>query len=107
MIGPRKTARVTVFHPTGTDDDGNPQGVTTTNVPARIEYRQQLIRTATGEQKPSRATVTLEANPRFGGIAQVWTGDILTLPDGSVQPVLDAAPNDGLGGRILEWEVKL
>lgn len=100
MIGPRMTDRITVFHPTGVDVEGAQTGVTTENVPARVDYRNTLIRNQNGDQVVSRALVET-GHP-------VVVGDLITLPgEITAQPAIDVRIIKGLGGKESHREVYL
>lgn len=99
-LGPRYPHRMTVFHPTGRDPWGVPQGVTTANVPCRISYGNRLVRNREGEQVVSVAMVETR-HP-------VEVGDIITL-EGQEQglTVIQMFRIDDLGGRESHREVYL
>jgi hypothetical protein len=82
------------------DIEGNKPTTTTTNVPALVEFRQRLIRTATGETKPSRATLCTER--------KVTAGTLIILPgETTPQAVLEMSIIRGLGGVEDHREVYL
>lgn len=97
-LGPRYPHRVTVFHPTGRDQWGVPQGVTTANVPCRISWGNRLVRNREGEQVVSVAMVETR-HP-------VEVGDIITL-EGQEQglTVIQMFAITDLGGREKHREV--
>jgi len=91
---------MTVFHPTGRDPWGVPTGVTTENVPCRVNWGNRLVRNRDGEQVVSVAMVETR-HP-------VVVGDIITL-EGEEQglTVIQMIRIDGLGGRESHREVYL
>lgn len=64
-------------------------------VAARVEYENKLIRDSTGNQVVAAATIWLQPAE---GLPTV--GAVVTLPDGSVRPVIARA--DQVGARNVE-----
>jgi hypothetical protein len=94
------TDRITTIDLGAPDLYGNQPTTTTEDVPALVEFRQRLIRTAMGEQKASRATVSTER--------QVTAGTLIILPgEEGAQPILDMSIIRGLGGVEDHREVYL
>jgi hypothetical protein len=92
--------RITVQRQGAPDREGNRTPQTWTNVPARAEPSNRLIRTANGEEKPSRAFLATEF--------AVQVGDLITVPgETKAQSVLDVRPVSGLGGAEDHREVYL
>lgn len=92
--------KITITRLSGEPDiEGNLPTQTWEDQPARVEYGNRLIRTASGEQKPSRASLITSF--------AVKVGDTITLPDGASQAAMDVRPISGLGGAISHYEVYL
>lgn len=58
-------------------------------VRARVNYERKLVRTATGTEVTSAATVYLAPG------ATLSTGDTVTMPDGGTRQVIAVAPHVG------------
>jgi hypothetical protein len=99
MIGPRASHKITIYHPTGNDNRGNPTGVTTENVPCRITFSERQIRAPDGTDKKSTAQIETD-HP-------IEVGDWVTLPGGAKQQVIQRYINTGLGGKETGREAYL
>jgi hypothetical protein len=94
------TQRISITRQKGAPDIyGNTSIQTFASIPARVNYANRLIRTASGEQKPSMADVTTDF--------AILVGDVITLPNGESQPTMRVNPVAGLGGAIDHYEVYL
>lgn len=64
-------------------------------VPARVQFGVKTIQSANGEEAVSSATIFVQPGANLPDI-----GDVVTLPDGSVRPVI--ARTEHVGARTVE-----
>ncbi|WP_431840851.1 hypothetical protein [Gordonia hongkongensis] len=64
-------------------------------VPARVQFGTKTIQTAAGEEAVSSATIYVQPGANLPDI-----GAVVTLPDGSVRPVI--ARTEHVGARTVE-----
>ncbi len=74
------------------DSYGKPTYGAPATYPARVEGKNQLVRTASGDQRASTTMVTLAGGPTIG------TEDRLTLPDGTSPGIVAIATVPGASG---------
>jgi len=74
------------------DGYGKPTYQAPRTYPARVEGKNQLVRTASGDERASTTMVTLAGGPTIG------TEDRLTLPDGSSPGIVAIATVPGASG---------
>ena len=68
----------------GADEHGQPTYGTATTIKCRISYKQKMVRTVTGEERVSNATIYCEGDPGID------PKDRVIMPDGSTPPILKA-----------------
>lgn len=64
-------------------------------IPARVQYTSKVVRTGNGEEAVAAATIYVQPTANLPGL-----GDTVTLPDGSVRPVI--AVSEHVGARTVE-----
>jgi hypothetical protein len=69
---------------TGEDGRGARTYAASRNVPALVEMKQQLVKTAEGDMTPSRASITF-LDPTI----LLTNQDRITLPDGTTGPIIE------------------
>ncbi len=84
---------ITIEPFTGNDRTGAPSYAAAVTYPALVEPKQRITKNSLGEDIVSQARVTIlepiAANGTSGRHEPVDTRDKLTLPDGTVGPILD------------------
>ncbi|ATD70355.1 hypothetical protein O4158_02610 [Gordonia amicalis] len=64
-------------------------------IPARVQFTAKAVRNANGEDLVAAATIYVQPGENLPDV-----GDIVTLPDGSVRPII--ARSDQVGARAVE-----
>lgn len=92
------TATVTIAPYTGQDAYGKAQYGPAQTVPARVQFRLQRLTDATGQERVSRAKVFVD------GDVTLDLRDRVTLPDGTMPPILTLYKVSDLDGAVSHWE---
>ena len=77
------------------DGYGKPTYLPAATYPARVEGKNQIVRTANGDERASTTQVTLAGGPTIGA------EDRLTLPDGSSPGIVAIATVPGASGTHM------